>query len=469
MIQTIHRTTTIALVYLLLAIGCSEKSEEPQARLELWTLALRPAFTDYMTDLCDRFEEKHPGVEVVWVDVPFNAINRKLVAAVAAGRGPDVVNLSDRDFARVAALGGLAGIDDLLSARDMERYLPGAKRVLVMDGQTRALPWYLTTSVRLCNAALLEDAGLSVEGMADRWGGLQTQARTYHANTGGFLFSVPLGESSELPTMMLADGVVPFRETEDGLRADLTKPEVVAMVASWVGLYRDGILPRSAATRDHSAITELYQNGQLAVAQTGANMLRRVRDANPEVFADTRVQPAITGRLGRSHVAVMVLGVSSKSEHPELAAELAAWVTSPDNQTELARQSGVLPSTPDSLEDDFFTAPENAELGNADGMIAYARSISAGALPDAVAFTPAMAAWPDLRRSFGEGIKRALLDGAGVEATLGEIEDEWNAILAAALPATIEVLPTPEALAEPVTRRVPAGVDAEVGVGVSDE
>lgn len=439
-------------------MGCSDKSEEPVVRLELWTLALRPTFTDYMTDLCEGFEAEHPGVEVVWVDVPFNAINRKLVAAVAAGRGPDVVNLSDRDFARVAALGGLAGIDGLLSTEQMEQYLPGAKRVLVMDGQTRALPWYLTTSVRLCNEALLEDAGMSAAGLADRWDDLQTQARAYHADTGGFLFSVPLGESSELPTMMLADGIVPFRETQDGLRADLTKPEVAAMVSSWVALYRDGILPRSAATRDHSAITELYQNGQLAVAQTGANMLRRVRDANPEVFADTAVQPAITGSLGRSHVAVMVLGVSSKSKHPKLAAELAAWVTSPGNQTELARQSGVLPSTPESLTDAFFAppAPEALSEENAEAMIAYARSISAGALPDAVAFTPAMAAWPDLRRSFGEGIKGALLDGAEVEATLQDIEDEWDAILAAALPATWEVLPTPEALPQPGTRRVPA-------------
>ncbi|MEM1447046.1 MAG: sugar ABC transporter substrate-binding protein [Planctomycetota bacterium] len=456
----------------LTAASCSRDGSDESVTLELWTLALRPTFTDYMTDLCEGFEAQHPGVEVVWVDVPFNGINRKLVAAVAAGHGPDVVNLSDRDFARVAALGGLAGIDELLSAEEMERYLPGARRVLVMDGQTRALPWYLTTSVRLCNEALLAGAGMSAAGLADRWDGLQAQARDYQEHTGGFLFSVPLGESSELPTMMLADGVVPFRETDAGLRADLTKPEVVARVASWVTLYRDGVLPRSAATRDHQAIIEMYQNGQLAVAQTGANMLRRVRDANPDVFADTAVRPAITGNLGRSHVAVMVLGVSSKSQHPELAAKLAAWVTSPENQTELARQSGVLPSTPASLQDSFFDPPEASELESADGMIAQARSISAGALPEAVAFTPAMAAWPDLRRAFGEGIKRALLDGAEVEATLSKIEQEWDAILAAALPAGAEVLPTVEAVvesgAEPVTRRVTAGRETD-RVGVGDE
>lgn len=446
----------------LAGAGCSHDDGDGPVQLELWTLALRPTFTDYMTDLCERFEAANAeagggrGVEVVWVDVPFNAINRKLVAASAAGRGPDVMNLSDRDFARVAALGGLAGLDDLLPEATAQQYLPGARRVLVMDGRARALPWYLTTSVRMCNAELLADAGLTPETLANDWAGLREQARHYHAETGGFLFSVPLGEASELPTMLLADGIAPFRPTADGLRADLARPEVVAMVDAWVRAYRDGVLPRSAATRDHAAITELYQNGQLAVAQTGANMLRRVRDANPEVFAATAVRPAITGALGRSHVAVMVLGVSAKSTHPELAAALAAWVTSPDHQTELARMSGVLPSTPASLADPFFastsaassppTAADADAEDAADAMIRHARSISARALPDAVAFTPAMAAWPDLRRTFGEGIKRALLDGADVATTLDGIAAEWDAILASHRPVNGEVLPPAEPL-----------------------
>lgn len=445
----------------LIGSGCYRGTDESTIRLELWTLALRPTFTDYMTDLCERFEQAHPGVEVVWVDVPFNAINRKLVAASAAGRGPDVMNLSDRDFARVAALGGLAGLDGLLPPETLDQYLPGARRVLVLDGQTRALPWYLTTSVRLCNADLLAAGDLSSDTVANDWNTLLKQAQQYHDATGGFLFSVPLGESSELPTMMLSEGLAPFRTTDAGLRADLTRPEIVAMVNGWVSAYRGGILPRSAATRDHAAITELYQNGQVAVVQTGANMLRRIRDANPQVFAATAVRPAITGSLGRSHVAVMVLGVSARSDHPELAAALAAWVTSPQNQTQLAKQSGVLPSTPASLADPYFSdvpvaddSGEDAEDAG-EAMIRYARSISAGALPEAVAFTPAMSAWPDLRRTFAEGIKRALLDGADVATTLREIEVEWDAILAANLPVTGEVLPP----AEPSTRRVAAEND----------
>ena len=461
----------VLLAFLAVCVAGCDRQTPPAKKLELWTLALSPYFDDYVTDLVAGFEAEHPGVEVVWVDVPFGALNRKLVAASAAGRGPDVVNLSDRDFARVAALGGLAGIDRHLDASVTDDYLEGAKAVLRINGQLRALPWYLTTSVRLVNRQMLGAGGLSAQGeagpavLAEDWAGLQEQARAYHRATGKFLLSLPLGDGSELPTMLLADGVVPFREVDGRLVADLTRPEVVARVGDWVRLYREGALPRSAATRDHTAVIELYQNGQIAVAQTGANMLRRVRDASPGVFGQTAVLPPITGSLGRSHIAVMVVGVSSASEHPALAAELAGWVTSPEHQTQLAKQSGVLPSTPASLGDAYFAPPPAASEGGgvevdrengegqalpgdtgereAERLLAQARWLSAEALPDAVAFTPAIEAWPDLRRAFDEGIKAALLDGADVEATLAQINDDWDRVLRAARPATMESLPRP--------------------------
>ena len=56
----------------------------------------------------------------------------------------------------------------------------------------------------------------------------------------------------------------------DRLRADVTRGEVVDFVRNWVELYRDGVLPREAATSGHAHVVELYQNGRIAVAVTGA-------------------------------------------------------------------------------------------------------------------------------------------------------------------------------------------------------
>lgn len=423
----------------LLAASCGP-ADEGRTRLELWTLALSPTFDDYMRGVIADFEAEHPGVEVVWVDVPFDALDRKLVTAAAAGRSPDVVNFSDRQFSRYAALGAMHDLRGILPGDPGERYQPGAVRILDLEGELLALPWYLTTQVRLVNTKLLADAGLSPETLGGDWDTLRRQARDYHRRTGGFLFSLRLGEDSILPTMMLQSGLVPFEERNGRLTARLTGDEVVAYVQAWVDCYRDGALPRSSATGGHQAVVEGFQNGRLATIQTGANMLNRVRDANPEVYGQTAVLPPLTGRLGRSHIAVMPVGVMGKSRHPQLAAALAWHLTSPENQTELARRSSVLPSTPASLHDAYFT-PTEAEA--ADRMV-LARKLSAGSLNQGVAFTPAVSPWPDMRLAFNEGMKRILLNRAEVRQTLAEVEQQWDALLSASPKASLDTVPRPE-------------------------
>lgn len=426
-------------------MSCSEPDDRT-VRLELWTLALRPTFTEYVEKLIDGFEAAHPEVEIEWVDVPFDALNRKLVAAAAADRPPDVVNFSDLQFARFASLGAMADLTDRLPNNPDARYQAGALSVGRLEGELLGLPWYLTTPVRMVNVELLTAGGLATDDLGSTWPVLREQARTYHHRTGGFLFSLPLGQDSALPGMLLADGLVPFKLDGTGrLRADLTRPEVVEAVSAWVDLYRGGAMPRAAATSGHAHLVDLYQNGETAVVQTGPNFLSRIADAAPDVYQQTRVLPAATGTLGRSHISVMLLAVSSGSEHPDLAAELAWWMTSPENQLAFAKIVNILPSTPASLDDAHFDRPLGSGDNTADvnQRLALARAISAESLRDAVAFTPALATWPDLRRAFDERIKSALLDGADVAQTLATVEADWNALLAAATPVGMDGVPVP--------------------------
>ncbi len=438
--------------------GCNRKtssSTDGTIELELWTLALRPRFTTYMEDLCHGFEKENPGVKVVWVDVPFEAMGRKLVASAAAGRAPDVVNLSDGDFARFASLGAMLDLSPHLSQQVKREYLPGVLRVALLQNQWQAVPWYLTTSVTLVNSELLGQGGLKVETVGRDWKTLRAQARQYHKQTGKFLFSMSLGQESELPVMMLADGLpMLVAKGTDRLQANLLDPAIVAMVRDWVALYREGALPREAATGGHAHLVRLYQDGQIACVQVGANFLVRVKDAAPNIYQHTQVLGPITGELGRAHVAVMLLGVTRQSKHPELAAKLAAYVTRATHQLAFGKIVNILPSTSASLEDAHFQPVmgdgENwaqALAGEKDKLV-QARWQSARALREAVAFTPTIEPWPAMRRVFNENIKAALLEGREVETTLGEIQTRWNQLLDAAKPVGLEALPQEEEVAK---------------------
>jgi putative chitobiose transport system substrate-binding protein len=376
--------------------------------------------------------------------VPYDAMQRKFIAAAAAKQSPDVVNLADMQVARFGSLGGIHDLTGILPGDPDERYLPGAFFFAKLDEGVRGVPWYITTSTRFSNRSLLAEGGLTPETLGKDWATLRRQAVEYHRRTGKFLFSMLLGQESSIPVLILADGLNPFRPAEGGgIEANLTDHRIVARVSEWVDLFRSGALPRESAIAGHAVQIEMYQNRRIAVLETGANMLERIRDAAPDVFAQTAVDRATTGTLGRQPIAVMFISVCSTSKHPRQAADLAWFITSPENQLEFCKIVNILPSTPESLNDPHFDFPPRDEWDTREGKLALARAYSAEGLKTGVAFSPAMQSWPQLRKSFEDGIKAALLDGKDVHATLAAIERDWNRILSDAPPVQIDVVPMP--------------------------
>jgi putative chitobiose transport system substrate-binding protein len=439
----------LALAWCLRSLAGPEKIDAP-VRLELWTLALRPHFDAYMTERIEAFMRENPGVHVHWDDLAFDTLDRRLIAAAAAGRAPDVVNLSDLQFGRFVGLGALADLSGLLPDDPAGVYLPGALHLGRIDGRLMALPWYLTTQVSMVNTRLLAEGGLSPDDLPREWSALRDTARAFHARTGRFLFSQPMGTESQIPVMMLASGISPLKAGPDGrVRADLLRPEVVDFVRGWVDFYRSGAMPRAAATRNHAHLTEMFKNGELAMIDTGPNFLARVKNDAPSIFSVTAVRPGVTGTLGRQHLAIMTLCVTSTSPHKPEAARLAAFLTSTDSQVRFCSIVPVLPSTIAGAADPVVTGDRPIE--GADPGVAKARAIAASSLPGAVGFTPALIAWPDLRRAFEDGIKGVLLDGRDLETTLADVNAAWDRILTASGGGPIDAVPLPGPLVAPHT------------------
>ena len=468
---------TAVLAALAVCAGCGDRVSDDTVTLEFWTLSLKPDFTQYIEGRIDAFEGEHPGVEVVWVDVPFGTVERKLIASAAAGRAPDVVNLSDLMFARFASAGAFLALDGVLEIDPGAVYQEDALRIGRLGDGLYALPWYLTTQTMIVNTEVLARGGLSLETVGRTWDELAAQAGAFRDATAGdatpaYLFTQPLGQDSQIPMMLLAEGMPPFREGEDGrLRADLTRDEVVGFVERWVGLYRMGAMPREAATNGFEHLIEVYQSERVAVLNTGANFLGRVRDTARGVYDATAVAEPLTGSLGRAHIAVMPLSVSASTDEPELAAALAVFMTSPESQLEFCRLATILPSTPETRGDAYFAGATAEEVARGDEMIGEARAIVARAIDEAAAFTPSIEAWPAMRRVFEERIKGTLLDGRDVRATLAEIEAEWDRQIdemnarrevMGGRAATMDAVPMPERVDEPVGR---VGRDGRVGAG----
>ena len=436
---------------LLAATGCRRDTESAGVNLELWTLALSPHFDGYMHEQVAAFEAAHPGVRVTWVDIAYDALDRKLIAAAAAGRAPDVVNMADLNFARYAALGAFRDVRADVPGDPAAAYLPGAISLCTIGGRLLSLPWYVNPQTRIVNAAVLAEGGLTPESLPPDWRGLAAAAKAFHATTGKHLLSQPLGEESQLPIMLLAEGLSPLRAKGDGrLESNLEDPRVLEYLAMWVDLYRSGAMPRDAATRGHAHLLDLFQEGKLGVISTGPNFLKRIRDVSPRVFEQATVLPGAVGALGRVHMPVMVLAVSYRTRHPREAAALAWFMTGASAQTSLCRLAPIMPSSAASLSDPFFRPGPTATAGEA--TLALGKAVALRTLPEAVAFTASLDTWPDLRRGFEEEFKRVLLDNEPLEAAMTRVARTWNSLLDAAAPAGIDCVPSPAKVAPPAWR-----------------
>ena len=79
------RVHAVALAIVLLLAAAAPAG--PKATLEFWTISLQPFFTDYVNGLVAAYQRANPGVQVKWVDVQMQAIEQKLLAAIAGGVG----------------------------------------------------------------------------------------------------------------------------------------------------------------------------------------------------------------------------------------------------------------------------------------------------------------------------------------------------------------------------------------------
>jgi putative chitobiose transport system substrate-binding protein len=117
--RPVLRRLAAGLVGAGLALGlsaCRGSAPPPPAErtIQFWTLDLAPKFNTYIQDVIAAWEARNPGYRVVWTDIPWGSVERKLLAAVFARTAPDVVNLNPLFAANLASKGGLLPLEQVL-------------------------------------------------------------------------------------------------------------------------------------------------------------------------------------------------------------------------------------------------------------------------------------------------------------------------------------------------------------------
>ena len=408
------RSLVAVVLALLLASGVARAA--PQARVEFWTISLQPFFTGYIKGLIDRYERDHPGVAIRWIDVPAQAIDQKLLAAIAGGVSPDVVNLNTEGALRLAQAHALVDMDAAVPSDARARYFPniwGATRYL---GRVYGIPWYVVPNVLAYNQALFRRAGLDpAHPPASEEAFIQT-ATAIKERTGVYGF-MPNVDGIRFLRVFQEDGLPIL--SPDGHRAVFNGPDHARVLARYVALFARDLFPRDTLQRGYLGATERYAAGQLAMLTTGPQFLLRVRTDSPDVYRDTAVAPYPLGRGRVLDLPTMSLAVPLASRHRAEAVEFALFVTNDPNQLAICHLVVIFPSTRGAAADPYFTrggaSPEE-----------HARAIAARELGTARDLTVAVPHSDDLFRVFREAVERAFFGRMTPQQALDWAVGEWD-------------------------------------------
>lgn len=412
--ETMRRSLIAAALGLLLAAGVATAS--PQTQIEFWTISLQPFFTSYIQGLTDRYVRAHPGTHVRWVDVQPQAIEQKLLASIAGGVSPDVVNLNTEGTIRMAEAHALVDMDAAAPAAARNLYFPNIWASTRLGGRAYGIPWYVVPDVLAYNQTLFRRAGLDPTQAPATADAFIHDAMVIKQKTGAYGF-MPNVDNIRFLKVFQEEGLPIL--SADRHRAVFDSPAHAALLGRYVGLFKQHMFPDDTLQRGYLGATERYSAGQLAMLTTGPQFLLRVRSDSPDVYRDTRVAAA---PLGRGHVLdlpTMELTVPLATRHRAEAVDFALFVTNDENQLAFSHLVVIFPSTRAAAADAYFThagpSPEDRARVIAAKELALARDLSV-VVPHS----------DDLFRTFREAVESAFFGRMTPQQALTWAAKEWN-------------------------------------------
>lgn len=393
----------------------------PRTTLEFWTISLQPFFTNYVNGITREYQRANPGVQIKWVDVQMQAIEQKLLAAIAGGVAPDVVNLNVEFTVRIAEKGALLDLDAAVPAAERAKYFDGLWAGGRYRGRAYGIPWYIAPPVLFFNTDLFQKAGLDTTKPPASEEAMIAAARQIKDRTKDYGF-MPLLDGTRLMHRFRENGLPML--SQDGKRAVFNSAAHVAYLQKYVDLFKNDYFPDDTLRRGFSGAVERYSAGQLGMLLVGPQFLLRIKESNPEIYAKTSVAPYPMGRGKVIHAGLMALTVPKASKRQQEAVKFALYVTNDKNQLEFAKLPGtvIFPSTKKAAADPFFRqAGAGPEF--------KARAIAADELKFGRDLTVVVSNQSELYKIFREAVESAFFGKMTPKEALDWAVREWNARL----------------------------------------
>ena len=128
-------------------------NKDKKQTFTVWTIQLKAPAGRFMDENIEAFKNRHPEIDIVWVDIPIAEAQKRTLASILSGNPPDLINLNP-DFSSLLAQ---KGVLEYFGEDEVEEFHPELIDKLRYNGNIFALPFYATSPVTIFNQKTLDN------------------------------------------------------------------------------------------------------------------------------------------------------------------------------------------------------------------------------------------------------------------------------------------------------------------------
>jgi putative chitobiose transport system substrate-binding protein len=390
-----------------------------QKQLEFITTNLA-TFADFFNPLAEKYS-KTTGNALKWTDLPQAAIQQKILAGVASGNPVDAVQLNSTQILELSQQGALLPLNDLLDAKTLGAYQKTAKDAFTFEGKLYALPDYASPRIVAYNTEILKKAGIDENNLPKSMQGVLELAKTIKDKTGIYGFSPLIDSTNFLKTFQEA-GLPILNEKRN--KAVFNSSEHIALLQQYVDLRKKDYFPEDSMRKGFTAAVELYSAGKLGIVIVGPQFMLRLEKDSNTIWKVTKVAPHPVGLGGVVQASTFAYAVPKGVSDPKASAQLAAWLTSDENQLAFSkRTTTTFPTTIKAAKNPYFKSTGSGSVNDL-ARLAAAKTMSRAR--DLNVFVPNAS---ELNKAFKDNIEAAIYGQKTAKQALDDIVKVWNANL----------------------------------------
>ncbi|MFI6560739.1 sugar ABC transporter substrate-binding protein [Streptomyces sp. NPDC050534] len=336
------RTASLALVaasaLTLTACGGSgaDVGADAKQTLTVWAMGTEG---EKLGDVAKTYEKAHPNITVKVTPVGWDVAHQKLVAAAAAGKLPDVMQMGSSYLGEFADMGALEPVDT--KTFQQGGFFSSAWDQGVYDGKSYGVPWYIDTRVLYYRTDLAKKAGLkdAPATMAD----LQKAATAYRdkAGTKWALSIQPSGldaVQSFYPFLYSAGGAI----LNDRGKPVVNSAAAVKALENYGSYYSKGLSDKTF--RPGYDVTKDFNTGAVPMFFSGPWVVGLLNDNYPGLKGKWAVAPVPADKTSSSMAGGSSLAISADSSHKAAAKDFITYLTGAKGQADWYERTKDLPA-----------------------------------------------------------------------------------------------------------------------------